>query len=406
MHKFIQIILIFLTIISISCKRDRKEEKYIIKSKWASDRELYQVKTDSIQIAIDSNSIATYFTVSIFTENNIDYLFGYNAVTSSIDIFNLTARKFYKRLKLKRDSTFFKNLDKQDLDKNRSITDIHVLNFDSIIVNYSNKKIFILDTSMRVKKVVELAGSALKNKVSGQSTSYSNNFRMFFFDKKLILGQIYSVYNWEEKVPSFLSLDLVKEENTFLPLTYSNYLYDIKGNAGYMTAIATSEFQKPGVLTYGFFYESNIYQYNPKDSNIYSYGGKMSNGKNIVDSISYHTDEDLKKWDVHILENSQFFNIMYDKYRKLYYRFSLKNIPYKNGKYYNSLLDKPLILMVFNEKLELIKELELPKYLYAVNTWFVTPEGLFISPTGRKNKFKDFDHLRYHIIKIKQHLLK
>ena len=70
--------------------------------------------------------------------------------------------------------------------------------------------------------------------------------------------------------------------------------------------------------------------------------------------------------------------VLYDRYRKLYYRFFWKDIPLKNkdGKY-NSLEDKRKILMVFNSKNEIIGEYELSKY-YTDYVSFVGKSGLYI----------------------------
>ncbi|TCD27435.1 DUF4221 domain-containing protein [Pedobacter psychrodurus] len=392
--------LIFISCICfISCK-STDQNKYIIISKSAKDAWKYEIKIDSIQIPIELAHSRPYFTYTQYSENNVDYLLGYNPELSSIDILDLTHRSMYKQLSLVGESLSFKNLDKKDLDKSRSVADISIINFDSIILNYSNEKLIIIDTNLRKKQEMSMDSISIKNNMPGKSISYCHDFKMFFYNDQLVLNQVYYDFDWNKKKPVFASLNINSGKLTFLPISYSDYLYKIKGSAGFLTSIVTSEQQKQGVLTYSYLYESNIYQYNPKNSTITYYGGTPSKGKYLADSISYNKGEDPKKWVTHNIENSQFFNVMYDKYRHVYYRFSLRNILQENGKYFNSILDKPLVLMIFNEKFEVIKEIELPMYKYSPNTWFITKEGLFISPTHRKNKFVDPLHLRFDIIKV------
>lgn len=391
------IYLLFLSIL-ISCT-NAKEDKFLIKSKEANDGIEYTLTIDSIKIPRESVLNTNYFTYSVFNKNDVDYLFGYNAGTSTIDIINLTKRINYKQLHLSRDTSIFQKLDKQDLDKGKSITDIAIISFDSIMLNYSNRKLILLDTSMLIKNNIDLDNLSNQNGVSGKAISYSHNFKWVFHKGGLLFNQIYADNNWGQKTPMVSSLNISTGKLSLIPIPYSDYLYQIKGRAGFLTSVLTSEFQKDGLLTYSFLGESNIYQYDPKNATITSYGATASKGKNLVDSMEY-TGDDVKMWNIHNIENTQFLNVMYDKYRHLYYRFSLRNIPYKNGKYFAATLDKPLTLMVFNEKFEVIKELDMPQDLYAASTWFITKEGLFISPTNQKNTYSDPNHLRFHIIKL------
>jgi hypothetical protein len=402
MFKYILLVFCLLCISCIcfiSCK-NTDQDNYIINSKLDKDASEYEIKIDSIQIPIKQSYGGPYFTYTQYSEHNVDYLLGYNPTLSSIEIFNLTNRTRVKQLSLIGNDLSFSNLDKKDLDKSRSVADISIINFNSIILNYGNEKLIVIDTNLLKKQEIWMDSILIKNNKPGKLISYSHEFKMFFYNNHLVLNQEYYDFDWNKKMPAFASLNMNTEKLSFLPISYSDYLYKIKGNAGFLTSIVTSEHQKKGVITYSYLYESNIYQYNPKNSTITCYGATPSKGKNLADSISYHEGEDPKKWVTHNIENSQFFNVMYDKYRHVYYRFSLRNITQENGKYFNSILDKPLVLMIFNESFEVIKEMELPMYKYSPNTWFITKEGLFVSPTHRKNKFVDPLHLRFDIIKI------
>lgn len=378
---------------------DAKETKYLIKSLEADDMDEYALTIDSIRIPRVAGVNMTYHTYALYEKDNINYLFGYNPKSSTIDVIDINKRTVFNRLDLARDTNLFKQLDPQDLDKGRSITDINVVNFDSIILNYSNRKLVVMDTSVTVKKIIDLEDLAYQNGMTGRAISYSHNFKSLFFNDQLLFNHFYPDNRWKKKVEIVSSLNLATEKLTPIPITYSDYFYHIGGKAGFLNSVLTSEFQKKDVLTYSFLYESNIYQYDRKNETITCYGAMTSKGKNIVDSMEYEGD-DLKKWEKHNIENTQFLNVMYDKYRHLYYRFSLRGIPYKNGKYFSSALDKPLTLMVFNEKFEVVKEMDLPSYVYSASTWFITQEGLFISPTNQKNTYSDPNHLRFHIIKL------
>lgn len=81
----------------------------------------------------------------------------------------------------------------------------------------------------------------------------------------------------------------------------------------------------------------------------------------------------------HLTTVPYYAEIRYDKFKKHYYRFFLKNIPIRNkeGKY-NSFTDKGLTLIVFNSQKEVIGEYELTKY-YNNYISFVGKSGLYIN---------------------------
>lgn len=385
------------SLVFFSCKG---QFNYIIKSSRADGN--YSIYIDSVDIKTDSRFNSQYYTYSTFDDEKFDYLVAFNSLIPSIDVFNITNRTALTQLAL--DKTILSDgVDKHDLDKSKTITDIQVINFDSIIINYSNRRLFILDSNLRKLKDIALDSIGFRNNLYGQPISYSNNVRMFLFKDKLVLSYIYPQLDWEKKYPVFSVLDLKKEKLEFLPIAFSEYLYSIGGQAGFLTSPVTSEYQQRNFLTFNYAYESNIYQYNPTDSTIAGYGGSMVGSKNHADAIVDIENDEAKlldNWRTHHVESPVFFNIMYDRYRKIYYRFSLKEIPRKNGKYFNSVLDKPLVLMVFNEKFKVLCEVELPRHIYASNSWFITKEGLFIAPLNNKYLSADSGILRYHIIKI------
>jgi hypothetical protein len=388
--------LLFL-VLSTSCN-NRPENKYLIPTIKAADE--YVLKVDSMQIPISNNFSHVYFTYTTYALEGKDYFIGYNARNPSIDIFNLTDRKPLHQIDLTRDS-LFNGLDKQDQHKGKSVTDICVISFDSILVNLSNKYLLVIDTTLRKKYSVNLKEIAVFSNLNGYPISYSNYLKMLVYDDRILLNQTYYDENWKKKREiGVVSFDLQSSKLAPLPIYYSDYFYDIEGNAGFLGTINTSEYQKDSLLTYNYLYESNIYQYNKKDSTIKCFGAAMSSGKNLVTPFLMKDKDDLKQWEIHNIENSNFFNVMYDKFRKVYYRFSLRNIQYENGKYFNSILEKPIVLMIFNEDFEVIKEMEMPPYVYSANTWFVTKEGLFISPNNLKSDHIDPNVCQFHILKL------
>lgn len=377
----------------ISCNSDHK---YILSAKRADKQKL---TIDSVSIPLPVNGLHQYFTFSVAEIGGSTFFIGYNATNGSLDIYNLDQPSFVKQILLSQ-SPLFSNLDKKDLDKSKSVADITLISFDSIFINLSNKRMLLIDSSFHIKQDIDLSTArGINNKeLYGMPVTYSHACKMTWSEDGMMMEQLFG--DMPVKRPSFVLLNMKDTSLQSLPLYHSDFFYDKKGNMGMLGQVNVAEAQKDSFLTYNFTYESNIYQYNYQTQYVTAYGGKSALSKNIIKPLVPEEVKEEMEWRIHLIENPQFFPVIYDKYKHLYYRFHLKEIDYKNGKYFNSVLDKELILMVFNEDFELVYEEALPGNRYASYSWFITPKGLFISPTHKKNENTDGTVLKFNILNI------
>jgi len=108
-------------------------------------------------------------------------------------------------------------------------------------------------------------------------------------------------------------------------------------------------------------------------------------------SCKNSTEEKMR----HLTTVPYYAEILYDKYRELYYRFFRKNIPLRqsNGKY-NDFTDKPVVLMVLNKQFEVIGEYELKDFRNSYVS-FVSKAGLYVkeirSDRKGETKFRIFN---------------
>ncbi len=386
-----------LLLILVACNNNR----YILPVKRSGGSGRYHINIDSIRIPLPPHTLHQYFTFSVTAIDGEDFFIGYNAADVQLDIFNLSRQTFVRRIALTAHHSFT-DLDKKDQDKSRSVTDVLMINFDSIFINLGNKRLLLIDTAFNRKLDIELSSfrGHEKGRSYGMPISYSHSFKMTWYASQhsLLMHQVFNDRAQPARRPAFVLLNLVDTSIKSLPLYYSDIFYERKGNMGMLGQINVGEQQQQGHLTYNFAYESNIYQYNERTQYVTVYGGKSSLSRNIVQPMGEITED--AEWRIHFIENPQFFPVLYDAQRHLYYRLHLREINYENGKYFHSVLDKALILMVFNEAFELVNETMLPANTYASYSWFVTSKGLYISPTHRKNENDDASALRFNILNI------
>lgn len=380
----------------ISCASNNQ---HLLSTKKAGDAGK-QLVVDSLVIPLPQHTLHQYFTFSVAEIAGNTYYMGYNATNVSLDIFNLDQASFVKQINLSA-NPLFSNMDKNDMDKSKSVADVLFINFDSIFINLSNKRILLIDSAFQVKRNIELATArgADQKEQYGMPVTYSHAFKMTYqsASTSILMEQIFR--DAIVKRPSFVLLNLKDTSLQSLPLYHSDYFYNKQGKIGMLSQINVCEAQKDSVLTYSFAYESNIYQYNYQTQYVTAYGGKSTLSENIIAPLEADADDPMA-WKIHMIENPQFFGVMYDRYRQLYYRLHLREIAYENGKYFNSVLDKELVLMVFNKDLELVYETILPGKRYASYSSFVTSKGLFISPTHKKNENTNGTVLKFNVLNI------
>jgi hypothetical protein len=111
---------------------------------------------------------------------------------------------------------------------------------------------------------------------------------------------------------------------------------------------------------------------------------------------------DAKAWVEHAVSNTHRFALLYDKWRDLYYRFVWEGVPVKiSDKLYNSMLDKPLFLEVYDKNLHFLSKIRLPDYILMINTWFVGKNGIYINPSHPQSNKIEENKLKFEILKIR-----
>lgn len=392
-----------LLLLALTACRQAKEKEYLLPSKYAGDHARWQLTVADTSMYMPDGYTNRYYTKSVYMQGNTAYLAGFNPAGPSIDIINISSQQVVRQIMLSKDS-LFAGFDKHDLNKSKSITDLVFINFDSLLVNIGNRDIVLMDSALHIKKVINLYQVAAQNGAPGLPISNSGNFSMLYNARtqSILLNQLYADDSIQLKRPMMVWLNLNTALLNYLPLTFSDYFYAINTQAGFLGQIYVSPYQNDSVLTYSYGYESNIYQFNTQRGTITYYGAQSDSCTNLVQPFAEDKNDDGKAWEIHMIENTAFQQVLYDPYRQLYYRFHSKNVPYKNGKYFRGMTDKPLVLMVFNTRFEVLKEIPMPEHLYSAGTAFITPEGLYISPTHPKNKHITANVIPFHIFKMKK----
>ena len=152
---------------------------------------------------------------------------------------------------------------------------------------------------------------------------------------------------------------------------------------------------------FSFQADPNIYIVNRSTAEVSVKPGQSTFHTPIqVMSLKYKDDSNKKM--AHLTVSPVYLELFWDKYRKLYYRFFLKEQPERNPDgTYNAWHNKKTILMVFNEDFTLLKEIELAEYL-SYHYAFVAPQGFFIKVDNSKQTNQNLKSILFEVLKFEK----
>lgn len=393
------LLLIFYSTFACTSIDDRDYSIYSTKRNLSNSLSLNEKQ---IAIKLVNDDITDYNTISFSSViiNDVGYLALYNDLYHSVDIYDLTNLMFWKRIELSSNMLSF-----WERSRNNPINSIFLYKFDSIFI-LTVQNLLISDTSGNVLFKYYINKDFYTNKKSKNIYIYRNNrdFPIYFdpLTKNIYLHQYnatassYSRKYFESEIEAIVNLK--DSAITTLPFIYPAFF-----NTGFYSRTGIPKRLVNGDLNiYTFELDPNIYIYNRK-THVNSIEGGQSKFQThparpfSAKKVNFDRDKEMK----YLTTSFSYGNLLYDEYRKLYYRFFFREQPLKNNKgFFNTSLDRREVLMVFNEKFEVIDEIELQPYKYNCYFSFVTPSGFYISSHNPLNPETNSNELGFYIIDI------
>lgn len=258
----------------------------------------------------------------------------------------------------------------------------YIKNWDSIYVyNMPMTEVVLADSASKVKSRISLRTN---------ETDWPDRYPQYwlktlkpfiFVENKLFLtGQIFKSLS-SSNITKFKFTACIDLNNNGVEFRYTYpeeiYGHDSNWEDGTPTQVYPA-LSHDGKMIHSFPASHNLYLHDlSSDSVSIVYGG--SNVATTIHSIDYddreHTPSELLL--THYVQQDMYGGIIYDKYRKVYYRFIERGIPDATLK--TSMKDKLINVIIMNEKFEYLGETTLGNG----NEWnwensFVTKEGLNI----------------------------
>lgn len=172
-----------------------------------------------------------------------------------------------------------------------------------------------------------------------------------------------------------------------LPMKYLPLVSEKEfGTAAFMAGVSYSKCFNGRSFIYAFAYSDNVHKVTLDHTEIIAVEAKSQydNGVKVPRVISDEFQKMIKEQ----CEYASYGSIIYDKYRRVYYRIFYPNIPLGVERDYLELLRtgrKQFSIIVLNENLEIMGETLFPEYTFNPNLFMVLEDGLYLSTSHIKN---------------------
>jgi hypothetical protein len=148
-----------------------------------------------------------------------------------------------------------------------------------------------------------------------------------------------------------------------------------------------------GNYIYSFCMDENIY--------VTDFRGKeqkyKAQSKYVEDIPAMKEDADNDEDRVFYMTQYAYRHIIYDSFRKVYYRFVLHPTDEASKDFDHA---KPFSIIILDENFKKVGETQIFKEKYAYTNFFVAPEGLYISKNHPENPEADEDYLSFDLFKL------
>lgn len=382
---------ILVAIVNFSCnlKNVKIENDYYGELKTAYVLELVETK----KFRLDSFSAPRPIFIQLFNNSDTQKFLSFlNEYNNCIYLYNYNSTEFYNKFELPVDN-----------EKLNTPFGYYIKNIDSIYCYDKNQvAIVLIDTFKNVLDTISLTNWKNRNWTLYYPQYFPKTVKPFFeSEQKLILtGQNFLSIpdSLIDKFKFSCNLNL-KTNNIEFFNTYPKELYGkgVNWEGGEFTEVFSELHPDRNKIIYSFPVSHFLY-IAEINSDIYEKVFAGSNEIKTIESVKSKIKR-TKRADllVHHAKQDIYGAIIYDKYRKLYYRFLRRAI--ENANYRTRLEDKIISIIILDDNFEYLGETNLGTGIHW--NWqnsFVTKEGLNIEFTG--NDYNE-DYLTFKIFTIK-----
>lgn len=367
-----------------SCVQKNVEDRKVERLDTKIIDSLYLKSHKSLIIPIDSQTDIRTLHLQYLPELKI--LAWQNKFLNSIDLFSVSDKNFNKRINIIGDNFGF----------NGKISGFFIYNSDSIYVFDSSRYSLYLSNSQG--EILSKSSVEYLQK----DTEHPSMPSVYYFRPIMSFGKelfILSNSSGDFLSPTWWTTELILRFN----LEDNSYEYELsdsdrfKGKTWGAFFTHNSSVMNGEKIFVSFPMSENLMIYNTisKDTEwVYA-------GSNKFGSTNSWKKPDLINDQRFYIESNSYREILYDKWRNVYYRFAYKGVEFINEDgLFRDWDDKPCSIIILDEALNKVGETDLPSNHYYTRNAFINEDGLHISNNHPKNSDLNENVLSFTLFKL------
>ena len=207
---------------------------------------------------------------------------------------------------------------------------------------------------------------------------------------------------WVEESPTAVVLDTLTRKLKKFPMLHPQGKISSADYGNYMGDLSYSMAYDGKHFIYSFFCEDELYKVDPASASV----EKIPATNQYLSPITFKKrPEDLSQTVKALCETASYTNILYDKYRKVYYRFANTETELENNLNYMQILHngkKEFSIIILDEDFNIIGETKFPPFTYVPHICFIRKDGLYISASHFMREDYSDDWLRFQKFELQK----
>lgn len=380
------LILFVASFLFISCAEQVKME----------DRYVLQPVDNYLEYAIDEETVVPLFNLYTFEEMGVEYLTFSNSDTRTILIYELQTGKLVKKISYDAEGP------------NGIGTRLYgylVKDFNHIYIpNVNQSRIYETDTTGILRKTIDF--SKIEEGFLSIPAYYTNHDdkQLYFIGDTLYIPQTLNrtigTDRWVEESPVAVFIDTLSNKIKKFPMLHPHGKITSKNYNSYIADISYSLLMKDSCFIYSFSLDENLYKVDIHSNKQNKILAKSQFAPNVSPiRIPKELTQLIKK----TCEMASYGNIMYDKYRKVYYRFVYHKMELNSKEDYRKLLHSgktDFSIIILDENFKVLGETRFPAFTYVPHISFINEDGLYLSISHFKREDYSDDWLRFQRIEL------
>lgn len=350
-----------------------------------SKEKVYLEKTDKyLSFSLDSETKSSILALFPYTDKNgRDHLTFQNERKNEILVYDINSKKLLFKIKP----------EEEGANGVGRFLGYYISDLDNIYLTARNRaKIAHIDKKCKLKEWIKYDMTSDSLPLGGFNSISSSYRPLIIIDD--IMYIISKCNRLAQTNPVTATINMQTKEIKYLPFEYPTFAVSDDKSKPYSIEMDFSRYYDEKQFIYSFHYDEYIYITSIDHKNIKKIKAKSKHIPKIIFTEKINSGNPMKN----ACENPKYGNLLYDKYRKVYYRIAYPKNELSNNENFKEIYTfgrKTFSIIILDNYFNIIGETLFPDFIYNPTLIFIREDGLYICNSHYKNPDYNEDKLDF-----------